>query len=51
MRTIKLCPSQIERPTTLLEAIRRSAAELERAGRLRRLPIVGQRANTATASA
>ncbi len=33
MRTIKLCAAQTRRPTTLLEAIARSVAELEKSGR------------------
>ncbi len=32
MRTIKLCVAPTHRPTTLLAAIARSAAELERSG-------------------
>ena len=51
MRTIKLCASPTARPTTLLEAIRRSAVELEGSGRIRRLPLVPQHPDTATASA
>jgi hypothetical protein len=35
MRTIKLCATTTRRPTTLLEAIRRSAVEIERTGRIR----------------
>jgi hypothetical protein len=40
VRTIKLCATSsqhpIQRQTTLLEAIRRSASEIERSGRIRR---------------
>jgi hypothetical protein len=48
MRTIKLCASPTQQSTTLLAAIRRSAIELERSGRIRRpLPV----ANATTAPA
>ena len=43
MRTIKLCVAPTRRPTTLLGAIARSVAELEKSGRparVVRLPIV-----------
>jgi hypothetical protein len=36
MRTIKLCATSTQRPTTLLAAIRRSALEIERNGQIRR---------------
>jgi len=36
MRTIKLCALSTQRPTNLLEAIRRSVAEIERSGGRRR---------------
>jgi hypothetical protein len=48
MRTIKLCASPVQRPTTLLEAIRRSSVELERSGRIRR-PQPAPNATTAPA--
>lgn len=48
MRTIKLCAVSIQRPTTLLEAIRRSAVEIERTGRTRR-PLPAEHAATAPA--
>ena len=43
MRTIKLCAAPTRRPTTLLAAIARSVAEIERSGRPPRsirLPVV-----------
>jgi len=43
MRTIKLCAAPTRRPTTLLDAIARSVAELEKSGseaRVVRRPIV-----------
>jgi hypothetical protein len=48
MRTIKLCATSTRRPTTLLEAIRRSAVEIERSGRIRR-PSSSAHATTAPA--
>ena len=36
MRTIKLCATPTRRPTTLLGAIARSVADLERSGRASR---------------
>jgi hypothetical protein len=39
VRTIHLCPATTKRPTTLLAAINRSVAELNRAGYTRR-PVV-----------
>ncbi len=36
MRTIKLCATSPKRPTTLLAAIERSIAALDRTGRIRR---------------
>ena len=58
MRTIKLCASPHttfaltagQRPTTLLEAIRRSSIEIERTGRVRR-PLPQPARQTATALA
>jgi hypothetical protein len=54
MRTIKLCATTARQTTTLLEAIRRSAVEIERAGRIRSvLAVTGAAAvaNAATAPA
>jgi len=48
MRTIKLCAVSTQRPTTLLEAIRRSTIEIERNGRPSR-PLPAERATTAPA--
>lgn len=52
MRTIKLCATSPQHPaqhqTTLLEAIRRSANEIERSGRIRR-PLPAAHATTAPA--
>jgi len=52
VRTIKLCATSPQHPTqrqtTLLEAIRRSASEIERSGRIRR-PLPAARAATALA--
>ena len=58
MRTIKLCASSnttlgahaAQHQTTLLEAIRRSAIEIERSGRIRR-PLPHPAGQTATALA
>ncbi len=58
VRTIKLCATAHAssattaggRPTTLLEAIRRSAIEIERSGRVRRpLPLPARQGTTAFA--
>ena len=51
MRTIKLCATPGPRPTTLLEAIRRSALDIERNPRtpVIRRPLADR--NTTTASA
>jgi hypothetical protein len=48
MRTIKLCATPTRQPTTLLAAIRRSALELERTGRIGR-PQPAAHATTAPA--
>jgi hypothetical protein len=48
MRTIKLCAVSTQRPTTLLETIRRSATEIERSGHTRR-PLPAERTTTAPA--
>jgi hypothetical protein len=48
MRTIKLCAVSTQRPTTLLDAIRRSAIEIERSGHARR-PLPAERTTTAPA--
>jgi hypothetical protein len=48
MRTIKLCAISTQRPTTLLEAIRRSAIEIERTDRIPR-PVPTERATSAPA--
>ena len=48
MRTIKLCATSTQRPTTLLAAIRRSTLEIQRSGHVRR-PIPTGHATTAPA--